>query len=194
MIISESLPLLLRHLLPTIADSFYSDIAIYFAILLIMTAMFCATTKGRGANVQHYSLWVVAICLLIVTALCAFDYTSISSPLISTSKAVLLLVAQVLFFSICFPLIAVQLIGTFPIFTRERYMGIAVACIYVLMILNYPLNTLINRLAKSSIVSYAVPGIVFLLYSCLFGRIQGKGSSSEVLDKYNESLLCVVYW
>ena len=98
-----------------------------------------------------------------------------------------------LFFSLCLPLIAVYLIGTFPIFTRERYLGIAVAFIYVLTILNYPLNTLINQVVKSSTVSYAVPGIVFLLYSCLFRRIQSKGSSTEVIDKYIENPLCTVY-
>ena len=176
-----------------ISDSFYSDIAISFAILLVMTALFCAATKGRGQNLLHFSLWVLTICLLIATALSVFDYTSITTPLVSTLKAVFLLIAQVLFFSLCLPLIAVHLIGTFPIFTRERYLGIAVACIYVLSILNYPLNTLMNQVVKSSTVSYAVPGIVFLLYSCLFHRIQRKGLSNEVIDKYIENPLCIVY-
>lgn len=193
MIISEALPLLLRHVLPAISDSFYSDVAISFAILLVMTALFCAATKGHGQNLLHFSLWVLTFCLLIATAMSVFDYTSISSPLVSTLKAVFLLLAQVLFFSLCLPLIAVYLIGTFPIFTRERYLGIAVACIYVLTILNYPLNTLINQVVKSSTVSYAFPGIVFLLYSCLFRRIQSKGPSTEVIDKCIENPLCTVY-
>lgn len=158
-----------------------------------MTALFCAATKGRGQNLLHFSLWVLTICLLIATATSIFDYTSIASPLVSTLKAVFLLIAQVLFFSLCLPLTAVHLIGTFPIFTRERYLGIAVACLYVLTILNYPLNTLMNQVVKSSIVSYAVPGIVFFLYSCLFRRIQSKGSSNEVIDKYIENPLWVVY-
>ena len=189
MIISEALPLLLRHVLPSVSDSFYSDVAIYFAILLVMTALFCAATKRRGQNLLHFSIWALTICLLIATVMCIFFYFCISSPLISTLKAVFLLIAQVLFFSLCLPLIAVYLTGTFPIFTRERYLGIAAACIYVLIILNYPLNTLINQLLESSIVSYAVPAIVFLLYSCLFRRIHREGSSNEVIDKYMENPL-----
>ena len=156
--------------------------------------MFCAATKGRGKSLQHFSLWFIAIFMMIATGICVFDYTSISTPLISTLKALSLLIAQVMFFSIYLPFAVADLISSFPIFNRERYLGIAIPCIYVIFILNYPLNTLINQVVKSSIVCYAVPAVIYFLYSCLFRRLQSKESSKEVIDKYLENPLYYVYY
>ena len=143
---------------------------------------------------MHFvGLLVLAVSFCSATILCEFDYTDGFTTIVNPIKAFFLFVALVTFISIHLPLILVRLIGSFRILSRERYVGTFTLLTFCLVTVNYPLYNVLANLVHSSLLTYAGPAVIFVVFLFLFKKLVNDETSAEVIDKMLSYALCLVF-
>lgn len=190
---SQSLPLLLRRTVPFLSDGFYCDFAVFTASLVVLIIGFFCVSVKRNRRMHFVGLLVLAVSFCSATILCVFDYADGFTTIVNPIKAFFLFVALVTFISIHLPLILVRLIGSFRILSRERYVGTFTLLTFCLVTVNYPLYNVFANLVHSSLLTYAGPAVIFVVFLFLFKKLVNDETSAEVIDKMLSYALCLVF-